>query len=74
MTNQQELPSKIVFPNLFDSTLPPTEMKAIGLGEFPYDCRAKSLRPDAMVYYGESSWIDSGDKNFDKRLKELDEF
>lgn len=35
-----------------------TEMKAIGRGEFPYDCKSKDKYPNAMIYQDQSGgWV-----------------
>ncbi|MBS3915561.1 MAG: hypothetical protein KG003_13785 [Bacteroidetes bacterium] len=71
---EEKLPIQITFANPFDKSLPTITLKAVGRGQYPYDCQAKRKHPNAMIYMGEHSWEHSEDKYFDKRLKEFDVF
>jgi hypothetical protein len=31
-------------------------LRAIGCGQYPYDCDAKRKYPDAMIYQGDGCW------------------
>ena len=47
-------------------------LHAVGLGAYPYDCRAADLYPDAMIYRGDGTWTHSGSYSYEHRDRSQD--